>query len=265
MRWLIVAALAGCSVAPLPAESPHASVADTLPAPLVVDGEHIAWDVWWQGAQIGSATIDTTAEGSRAHFATSGLASLVGTLRFEQATVARSTTEDLVAGKTREHRVIALDTVRVPGGTQLHTLASTLGAMRAWATVGAPHAYAWVVVDGELYRVDVATPVPEALSEILSESGQTDFEKRAVVARSSTPVGESRDGAARSSTPVGESRGRALRVDGSVRPLDPDGDTVDFSVWLAADASRTPLRFAVLARGERITAQWRESTAITSN
>ncbi|CAN5742500.1 hypothetical protein BH11MYX2_BH11MYX2_16750 [soil metagenome] len=217
---VLVLAPEGCGVAPLPAETPRATVAETdvLPAPLVITGELIAWDVWWQGVQVGSAVVETSTTGSRAQFATGGLASIVGTLRFEQATIARSTTEDLVAGSAREHRVIALDTVTVPGGSRLHTLASTLGSVRSWAKVGAPHAYAWVLVDGALYRVDVATPHPDA---------------------------------------------QTLRVDGSVRPLDPDGDSVDFSVWLADDATRTPVRFAALARGERVTAQIRDSSAIT--
>jgi hypothetical protein len=261
-KVLIVVALAGCSVAPHPAESPHASTAEaqTLPAPLVIADERIAWDVWWQGAQIGNAVTETTPNGSRVRFATSGLASLVGTLRFEQTTIARSTTEDVIAGSAREHRVVALDAVTVPGGTQLHTLASTLGAVRAWAKLGAPHAYAWVLVDGALYRIDVATPVPETLSEILSESGQTAFAKRDEMARSATPEGSTAIAGARSATPVRRARGTALRVDGSVRALAPDGDVVDFSVWLSEDETHTPLRFAALARGERITAQWREST-----
>lgn len=212
---LAVCSLVGCTVHARPTEALHASSAETqLPAPLMIAGERIAWDVWWQGAQIGSATVETSTNGSRAQFATGGLASLVGTLRFEQATIARSTTEDVISGNYREHRVVALDTLSVPGGTELQTLASTLGSVRAWARIGAPHAYAWVLVDGELYRVDVATPHAD-------EQG--------------------------------------LRVDGSVRPLAAGGDKVDFSVWLGADRDRIPVRFAAVARGERVTAQVRDS------
>jgi hypothetical protein len=47
----------------------------------------------------------------------------------------------------------------VPGGTQLHTLQTALGVVRAWSSAKhAPAGYLWVLHQGRLFRLDVFRP-----------------------------------------------------------------------------------------------------------
>lgn len=238
MRILaLVVALAACTpnaggvASPTPGAGPS-----PLPAAVMLEpGEQMVWEVFWQGLSIGRAHLAVAGNQVTASFATGRMARAVANVHYDLATTlvdrtARRAIEQVDVRGDADHTDVAIDgahyTIRggtrgeVPGGSPLHTLTSALGAVRAWASPSATRAYAWVIIDGALYRLDVDPPVHESLDGI-----------------------------------------RALRVEGVVRALDPKGDAAEVTLWLADRADRTPLRVAVIARGERVVAQLSESTA----
>lgn len=213
-------------------EAPPTALA--LTAPQLHRGEEMAWDVFWQGMQVGHAELVTGAGEVRASFRTGTLASAIANVRYEMTTVvgqdrARSTTEVVSRRGTSERVDVDLGASsftlrghtprRTPDGQPLHTLTSALAIVRIWSHTTAPQGYLWLVHGGELYRLDVFPPVgDEALGK------------------------------------------KALRIDAVVRALD-RSVTLDVSIWLARNADRTPLRFVVEEGGDRVSAELVESTA----
>lgn len=165
---LVATALAAGCAAP-PRATSRATTAPALPAvatkPLaitpLVGREAMAWEVFWEGFTIGRVEL-SVGPTSRATFSTNDFASMLASIRYELvADPARAHERVSVRGTISEH---AIDmATAAPGATQLHTLTSVLAAMRAWAMPGAPRTYAWVSVDGGLYRVDLAPPVRDRL------------------------------------------------------------------------------------------------------
>ena len=235
-RAVILVCLAGCvrkpgTQAPVP-DAPPAALAQ-LP-PHVARGEEMAWDVFWQGMQVGHAELVTGARDVRASFRTGMLASAISSVRYEMTTVidrgsALSTAEVLARGGSSERVDVELGASsftlrgqvprRTPDGHPLHTLTSALGIVRTWSLATAPQGYLWLVHGGELYRLDVFPPVrDEALGK------------------------------------------KALRIDAVVRAID-RSVTLDVSIWLARNGDRTPLRFVVEEDGDRVSAELVETTA----
>jgi len=203
-------------------------------APQLTRGEEMAWDVYWQGMQVGHAELLTGADGVRATFRTGMLASAITTVRYDMTTAiehdrARSTIEVLTRG-SRTERVdaelgAASFTLRgrppkpTPDGQPLHTLTSALAVVRTWSQTPSPQGYLWLLHGGELYRLDVFPPInDEALGR------------------------------------------KALRIDAVVRAID-RSSSIDVSIWLARNADRTPLRFTVEQDGDRASAELVEATA----
>jgi len=235
-RALILLCLAGCvrkpgTQGPVP-EAPPAALAGITTR--LSHGEEMAWDVFWQGMQVGHAELVTGARDVRASFATGTLASAISRVRYEMTTVIdrggpRSTVEVLARGGTSERVDAELGAAsftlrgqvprRTPDGQPLHTLTSALGIVRTWSQAMAPQGYLWLVHGGELYRLDVFPPVKD------------------------------------------EALGRkALRIDAVVRAID-RSVTLDVSIWLARNHDRTPLRFVVEEGGDRVSAELVETTA----
>ncbi len=193
----------------------------------------MAWDVYWQGMQVGHAELVTGASDVRASFRTGTLASAITTVRYDMTTTidhgrARSTREVLTRGSRTESVDAELGaasfTLRghtpkpTPDGQPLHTLTSALAVVRTWSQTPSAQGYLWLLHGGELYRLDVFPPVKdEALGK------------------------------------------RALRIDAVVRSLDRTSN-IDVSIWLARNADRTPLRFVVEEDGDRASAELVEST-----
>lgn len=144
----------------------------------LISGEQMVWEVFWQGLSIGRAELRVGLREARSLFTTGTLASALAKIRHELITVLdeggpRAATELLVhdGETTRTEAAIAKDHFHlggkprqfVPGGAPLHTLHTALGAVRAWARLDAPRAFLWLLVDGELYRLDVEPPARERM------------------------------------------------------------------------------------------------------
>jgi len=235
-RALILVYLAACGprlAAQGPAvDAPPVLLAQT--APQLTRGEEMAWDVYWQGMQVGHAELVTGATDVRASFRTGMFASAITTVRYSMTTSidhgrAHATSEILTRG-SRSERVdaqlgAASFTLRgqtprpTPDGQPLHTLASALAVVRTWSQTPSAQGYLWLLHGGELYRLDVFPPVKD------------------------------------------DALGRkALRIDAVVRSFDRTSN-IDVSIWLARNADRTPLRFVVEEDGDRASAELVESTS----
>jgi len=220
--WLGACAARGGALATPAVEAPPLALgAEPV---VLVRGEQMVWDVFWQGLAIGRAELRVGPYEARSVFATGTLASALADVRHELTTALdgeRRAHEVVVYDGETRRRDVAID--RAPGGGTLHTLHSALGAIRAWSRGEAPRAYVWLVVDGDRYRVDLEHPVRD----------RTDL-------------------------------GRALRVECTVRPLVAGVDPLDVTIWLADTEERTPVRFVVVSGDHRLSAELSESTAIFS-
>jgi hypothetical protein len=219
--------------APVVEAPPNALAAEPV---VLVPGEQMVWDVFWQGLTIGRAGLRVGPHDARSLFATGTLASALANIRHELTTDlgAQRVAHELVVydGATRKQDV-TLDGARfqidggaprsAPGGASLHTLHTAIGAVRAWSRTEAPRAFLWLLVDGDLYRVDLERP----------HHDRTDL-------------------------------GRALRIESVVRPLVAGVDPLDVTIWLADTEERTPVRFVIVSGDHRISAELTESTAAFS-
>lgn len=202
--FALVIALAACTPTPGGVVAPRSPRDGALPLPaagLLASGEQMVWDVFWQGIAIGEASFAVTGNEVTASFATGRMARTFAKVRYDlrstlvDRVVRRAVEQVEVRGET-EHADVAIDGAHyaihggargeVPGGTPLHTLTSVLGAVRAWAAPSAGRAYAWVIIEGSLYRLDVEPPVRDAPDEMhaLRVEG---------VVRALDPTGESAD------------------------------------------------------------------------
>ena len=215
-----------------PAPEPPRVLADLEPR--LAAGEATAWNVFYQGVQIGRADLVVDGRAARTTFRTSRAARVIAAAHLELATAleagrVRGVRELLTLGRQTERAEAAIDGARytplggephdVPGGTRLHTLHSALGVLRAWSAARAPApGYLWVWSGGSLYRLDVARPVRDEALGV-----------------------------------------RALRVDGTVRAPHLDG-AITVELWLAANPDRTPVRLALRTGSHRLAAEVYEST-----
>lgn len=234
----VMTCLTACTAArggpPTPAVEPppHVLAGDAI---VLIPGEQMVWEVFWQGLEIGRAELRVGPREARSLFATGTLASALAAVRHELTTGLdrgshRVAHERVVYDGTTREQEVTLDGPRfqlddkaprtAPGGVPLHTLHTALGSVRAWSKLDAPRAFLWLLVDGDLYRLDLERPTAEA-SDL----------------------------------------GRVLRIESTVRPLAAGMDPLDLTMWLAATAERTPVRFVVVSGGHRISAELTESTA----
>ncbi len=178
-RAVILLCLAACvrkpgTQSPVP-DAPPAALAST--APQLHRGEEMTWDVFWQGMQVGRAELVSGGQEVRASFRTGMLANAIASVRYDMSTVidrghASSTTEIMGRRGKPEARVdaelgAASFTLRgqaprrTPDGQPLHTLTSALAIVRTWSQATPAPGYLWLMHGGELYRLDVFTPVSD--------------------------------------------------------------------------------------------------------
>jgi hypothetical protein len=172
---LVLVACAACGPPPgtpstLPQPPPHAL--DGV-APRLAPGEQTTWNVYYHTMPIGSADLVIGERGARSTFRTSRVARALASVRYELETAldrgrVRGAREQLTLDGEHEHAETAVDgpaytaggePARVPGGTNLHTLHSALGAVRAWSALrDARPGYLWLWSGGKLYRLDLSRP-----------------------------------------------------------------------------------------------------------
>ncbi|MBA3461739.1 MAG: DUF3108 domain-containing protein [Deltaproteobacteria bacterium] len=236
---LLVLVLAACGPRPI-STTP---LVDPPPTPLpaagihLTAGEQMEWDVYWQGIQIGRADLTVVAGEAHSRFSTTMLAKAFAKVRYHLITTLDRGTptaarEALTMDGASSTVVSQIDGSRyaiedgrqlaVPGGTTLHTLHTALGSLRAWSSSR-----------GEASPAYLWFVLRGTLYRLDVERPTTD-----------------------------EARGHlALKIHGVVRAIDRSVDPIDVTVWLSATTDRAPLRFVVLAEGERISAELTETTA----
>lgn len=173
---------AGVPIRPLPplvAQQPQ--TAPLAAAALLLDpGEQLIWEVHWKGVTIGRIELAVTGDEVHSRFATGALASSVTAIRHELATtldrahaLPRSQHETLTvdgAARTIDAAFSSAGAAITEGaarhslaGARMHTLHSALGALRAWARLGAAPGVLTALFAGEPLRLDVEAPVAESL------------------------------------------------------------------------------------------------------
>lgn len=204
-------------------------------APRLVAGEHTVWNVFYQGVPIGRADLIVGGRVARTTFRTSRAARLLASARLELETAfergrVRGVREALTLGRERARAEAAIDGARYapPGGAARRVPGGTR-LHTAHSALGVIRAWS-----------AGGAPAPGHLW--LWSGGQL---YRLDVAR---PARDDVLGV------------RALRVDGTVRAPHLPG-AITASVWLAANADRTPLRLALRAGPHRVAAEVAESTA----
>ena len=239
---VLVAALAACAPRPgarVPLVEPPPTplpAAGALPA-----GEQMSWEIYWQGILVGSADLAVTRAEAHSRFSTTMLARTFAKVTYQLvSTIERGRPTTSHEGLTMKGEASAVTAfidgaqysldegprLTVPGGTPLHTLHTALGSVRAWS------------------RADDAPPA--YLWFVLRPT----LYRRAV-----------------ERPKRGEAQGhRALEIHGLARALDQSIDPVDVTIWLSATPDRAPLRFVVVAGGERVSAELTETNArVASN
>lgn len=191
-------------------------------------GEEMAWDVYWQAMQVGRATLSIGAGEARAAFSTTALARAFAHVTYQLVTTAISTREGLSMGGAPSAVVVALDGAHY---------AIDEGPRRS--VPGGTVLHSLPSALGSVRAWSRGDAPPAYLWFVLRHSlYRLDVER---------PVD-------------GEALGRrALEVHATARPLDPTLDAVEVAIWLSATQARTPLRFVVVANGERVSAELTET------
>ncbi|HEU0032231.1 MAG TPA: hypothetical protein VFQ53_16465 [Kofleriaceae bacterium] len=174
MRALLLLGLAACgarAAASTPIPDPPAIALGSLP-PKWDAGEQTTWQVFYRNVAVGRVGLVVDGDTARTSFRTGLLASVLQPMSYDLVTRVdhghpRSMSETLVVDGARNATDATIEgakltigerTQLVPGGTDLHTLHSALGVVRAWATRGAQPGYLWLLHQGGLYRLDVFAP-----------------------------------------------------------------------------------------------------------
>lgn len=180
--WIVLCA---CEPTFRPPVLPELVAAPAKPQPItsvslyLVPGESMIWDVHAQGFTIARAVLDVGDGEVRSRFRTNKLASrisnvshdLMTTIRAGRATEATETVRGLglntsmVMRFTGSRIATGEGELVVPNGNLGHTLHSALGAIRGWASPDASPGYLYVVLAGELFRLDVSQPIHEKLQD----------------------------------------------------------------------------------------------------
>jgi hypothetical protein len=198
-------------------------------------GEQMTWEVYWQGMLIGSADLAVTTTEAQSKFSTTMLARAFASVRYHlTSTLERgmptASREGLTMSGEATSIVTAIDGARyaIDEGPQL-------------VVPGGTPLHTLHSAIGSLRTWSRGEAPPAYLWFVLRHTlYRLDVDRPA------------RDEA------IGH---RALKIHGIVRAIDRSIDPVDVTVWLAATPDRTPLRFVVLADGERISAELTETTS----
>ena len=126
-------------------------------------GETLIWDVHAEGLSIGRAEWSVGEDEVHTTFATNELASM-----FSSAHDDLYTHFDRAAARPLGmHEVLEIDgqthNYDAPLDGHIHTIHTALGWLRAWAHADAPPAVIAVAHAGEVYKVEIATPVKDEL------------------------------------------------------------------------------------------------------
>lgn len=239
LRTLLAGAIA------LAACGPHAAstipLVEAPPTPLpatglvLAPGEEMVWDVYWQAMQVGRATLSVDAGEARSSFSTTALARAFAKVKYELVTaLARGAPTGAREGLTMkgDASAIALSI----DGTHYAFDGGPRRAVPGGTTLHTLH-----TAIGSVRAWSLGEAPPAYLWFVLRHTlYRLDVERPA----------------------RGEALGRrAFEIHGTARAIDQSVDPVDITIWLAATPDRTPLRFVVVADGERVSAELTETTA----
>ncbi len=224
---------------------PHAGstlpLVEPPPTPLptaeltLLPGEAMAWDIYWQGLLVGRADLSVAAREAHSRFSTTALARAFA--------------------KVRYHGITTLDRGLATASRESLQYRGEDNAVVA-------------TIDGPRYSLDDGPPltVPggTTLHTLHTALGSLRTWSRGdapraylwfVLRRTLYRLDVERPG-------KDEAQGhRALKIHGTVRASDRSIDPVDVTIWLSTTPDRTPLRFVVVADGERVSAELTDSTA----
>jgi hypothetical protein len=218
-------------VARLP--DPPRALADV--APRLAPGEQTTWNVFYQGVQVGRADLIVDDRAARTKFRTSGAARMLSAARFDLAT--------------------ALERGRVRGVREVLKLGREIE--RAEAVVDGA---SYTPPDGEARRVPGGTrlhTLHSALGVVRAWSADRPAAPGYLWVWSGGELYRLDVSRPTRDDVLGV---KALRVDGTVRAPHL-GERVSVSIWLAANADRTPIRFTLRSGSHLVAAEVRESTA----
>lgn len=181
-KILVVVLLAACGEPQLAATPLPTLIANPRRTPIAVshlvmpDGERLRWEVHHKGFSIGRAEMVVGGARITSRFRTSQLASMFAKAEHELTTsIAHAGTypdyaseSANVDGTPEKYEVMFDRSVyvidgkprRVPDGVP-HTMHSALGVLRAWASTTAKPGFLNVLHAGQLFKLDVDTPLRE--------------------------------------------------------------------------------------------------------
>jgi hypothetical protein len=234
---VLVLMLAACGPRPI-STTP---LVDPPPTPLpaaplhLPPGEQMEWDVYWEGIQIGDADLTISAGEAHTKFSTTMLAKAFAKVRYQLITTLDRGTP------TASREALTMD-------GESSTLNAALDGPR------------YAIGDGPRLTVPGGTPLHTlhtALGSLRTWSrGDAPpaylwFVVRHTLFRLDVER-PTKDEA------LGH---RALKIRGTVRAIDRSVQPIDVTVWLSTTEDRVPLRFVVIADGERISAELTETTS----
>jgi hypothetical protein len=193
------------------------------------------WDVYWQAMQVGRATLSVGAVEARSSFSTTALARAFAKVKYQLVTaLARGTPTASREGLTTSSDVSSI-AIAIEGAHYAFDGGPRL-AVPGGSTLHTLH-----TAIGSVRAWSLGEAPPAYLWFVLRHTlYRLDVER------------PTRD----------EAQGRrALKVHGTARALDQSIDPVDITIWLATTPERTPLRFVVVADGERVSAELTETNA----
>lgn len=233
---LFVLVLAACGPRPI-STTPLVDPPPTPlpPAGIFLAGEQMEWDVYWQGIQIGDADLSVTGGEVHSRFSTTLLAKAFAKVRYHLITTLDRGTP------TAAREALTMDGESSTVVSQIDGARYTIEDGPTRTGPGGAPLHTLHTALGSLRTWSRGEAPPAYLWFVMRRTLY-----RLDVERPTTD----------------EALGHlALKIHGVVRPLDRSVDPIDVTVWLSATTDRAPLRFVVLAEGERISAELTDTTA----
>ncbi len=206
---------------------------------VLAPGEEMVWNVYWQAMQVGRATLSVSAGEARSSFSTTALARAFAKVTYQLVTAIvrgapASSREGLTMSGDASSVVVAIDGTHYAfdGGPRL--------AVPGGTTLHTLH-----TAIGSVRAWSLGDAPPAYLWFVLRHTlYRLDVER---------PTHDEAQGH------------RALKIHGTARAIDQSAP-VDITIWLSTTPDRTPLRFVIVADGERVSAELTEtSTALAAN